>query len=129
MSQDASAAELNEQTALEPTPVTAAPAAGHTEQIARTAGLISLGNITGRVLGLAVITVKALFFGVGGAVDAFNVASTIPTMLYDLLIGGMINSSLVPVFIEYVQDRREELWRLVSILLSLTVVGLAGVML
>ena len=101
-----------------PPDAAAAESTNHTEQIARTAGLISLGNIASRVLGLAVITVKALFFGVGGAVDAFNVASTIPTMLYDLLVGGMINSSLVPVFIEYIQDRREELWRLVSILLS-----------
>jgi len=97
--------------------------------MARTAGLISLGNIASRVMGLAVITIKALFFGAGGAVDAFNVASSIPTMLYDLLIGGMINSSLVPVFIEYVQDRREELWKLVSILLSLTVVVLAVIVL
>lgn len=103
------------------------PPSADTGQMARTAGLISLGNVASRILGLAVITVKASFFGASGTVDAFNVASAIPTLLYDLLIGGMINSSLVPIFMEYVHDRRNELWNLVSIVLSLTTVVLSGV--
>ncbi len=105
------------------------PPAEGTGQIARTAGLISLGSITSRVLGLAVIVIKAQFFGAGGAVDAFNVASQIPTNLYDLLVGGMINSSLVPVFIEFVEDRREELWGLISVLFSLILVALSIIVL
>jgi putative peptidoglycan lipid II flippase len=102
-----------------------APPAG-TAGLARAAGVISLGNIASRVLGLARETVKADFFGAGGAVDAFNVAAVVPTMLYDLLVGGMVSSALVPVFSEYdAQERREALWGLVSILLSMTVVVLA----
>ena len=66
------------------------------------------------MLGLVRETVKSHFFGAGAAVDAFTVATLVPTMLYDLLIGGMVNSSLVPVFSEYATERREELWRLVN---------------
>jgi putative peptidoglycan lipid II flippase len=95
-------------------------------RIARAAGIIALGNVTSRLLGLARETVKSHYFGAGGAVDAFNVASIVPTMLFDLLVGGMVNSSLVPVFSEYAEDRREELWRLVSALLSLTVIVMAA---
>lgn len=97
-----------------------------TARLARAAGVISLGNIASRVLGLARETVKADFFGAGGAVDAFNVAAVVPTMLYDLLVGGMVSSALVPVFSEYdAQERREALWGLVNALLSMSVVVLA----
>ncbi|MBN1312255.1 MAG: murein biosynthesis integral membrane protein MurJ [Anaerolineae bacterium] len=100
------------------------PTAPETGQIARTASIISLGNVASRVLGLARESVKSHFFGAGATVDAYNIAALVPVMLYDLLVGGMVNSSLVPVFSEYVQQRREELWGLVSILLSLMLVVL-----
>jgi putative peptidoglycan lipid II flippase len=97
-----------------------------TAGLARAAGVISLGNIASRILGLVRETVKADFFGAGGAVDAFNVAAVVPTMLYDLLVGGMVSSALVPVFSEYdAQERREALWSLVSVLLSIVAVVLA----
>ncbi len=107
---------------LMPAPPAEDPPAG---SIARAASIISLGNVASRVLGLARETVKSHYFGAGGAVDAFNVATIVPTMLYDLLIGGMVNSSLVPVFSEYAAGRREELWRMVNALLTLTVAVMA----
>jgi putative peptidoglycan lipid II flippase len=95
-------------------------------RIARAAGLISLGNVASRILGLLRETVKADYFGAVGAVDAFNVASIVPTMMYDLLIGGMVSSALVPVFSEYLtQGDRDELWRLASALLGLATVIMA----
>src|SRR5678815_5480103 len=100
----------------------AAQAPSETARIARAASIISLGNVASRVLGLVRETMTSRYFGAGGVVDAFSVASIIPTMLYDLLIGGMVNSSLVPVFSDYAENRREDLWRLVSALLGLTVV-------
>lgn len=103
-------------------------APGEVAGLARAAGIISLGNILSRVLGMAREIVKAGFFGAGGAVDAFSVATTVPTMLYDLLVGGMVNSALVPVFSEYdARQQRDALWQLASTLISLTVVVLAVV--
>ena len=100
-------------------------ASQETAQIARTAGIISLGNIVSRLLGLVRDTVKSHYFGAGGAVDAYAVATIVPVMMYDLLVGGMVNSSLVPVFSEYAEKDRDELWKLVSAFLSLAVVLLA----
>jgi putative peptidoglycan lipid II flippase len=100
------------------------PAAPETGQIARMASIISLGNVASRLLGLARDSVKSYYFGAGAMVDAYNIAALVPVMLYDLLIGGMVNSSLVPVFSEYAQNRRGELWGLVSVLLNLTLVVL-----
>jgi putative peptidoglycan lipid II flippase len=101
------------------------PSPQETGRIAQAAGILALGNIVSRVLGLIRETVKSHFFGAGGAVDAFGVATIVPTMLYDLLIGGMVNGALVPVFSEYAEKDREGLWELVSVLLNLTVVVLA----
>ncbi len=101
------------------------PSLQETSRIAQAAGILALGNIVSRVLGLIRETVKSHFFGAGGAVDAFGVATIVPTMLYDLLIGGMVNGALVPVFSEYAERDRKGLWELVSVLLNLTVVVLA----
>ena len=69
--------------------------------IAGAAGIIALGNVVSRVLGLVRVTVIADLFGATGLVSAYQIAATVPTMIYDLLIGGMLCSALVPVFSEY----------------------------
>ncbi|HIP96998.1 MAG TPA: murein biosynthesis integral membrane protein MurJ, partial [Anaerolineae bacterium] len=93
--------------------------------IAGAAGIIALGNVVSRILGLVRVTVIADLFGATGLVSAYQIAATVPTMIYDLLIGGMLSSALVPVFSEYAAARtQEELWRIVSVVLSLTAVGL-----
>lgn len=102
------------------------PSTQETTHIARAAGVLALGNVTSRVLGLARETVKSHLFGASGAVDAYVTAAMVPTMLYDLLIGGMVNGALVPVFSSLAAEDRNELWRLVSALLSLTAVLLAA---
>lgn len=98
-------------------------------RIARAAGVIALGNITSRVLGLARETVKSHLFGAGSTVDAYSVATIVPVMLYDLLIGGMVNGALVPVFSAYIAQNRRDLWGLVNALLNLTVVVLSAAVL
>ncbi len=102
------------------------PPAAETAQIAHAAGVVALGNAAGRVLGLAREAVKSYYFGAGGTVDALNVALRVPILLYDLLIGSMINSALVPVFADYKTKAQDELWSLVSTLLGLTTIALAG---
>lgn len=103
---------------------------GEAERVSRAAALISIGNITSRILGLARDVVKSYYFGAGGAVSAFDVAAQVPTMLYDLLTGGMLSSSLVPIFSDYVRpQRRSEFWRLLSLLFSMLVIFLGGLVL
>jgi putative peptidoglycan lipid II flippase len=77
-----------------------------------------VGNVASRVLGLAREQVMAWLFGATGATDAFVAASAVPTMVYDLLVGGAISAALVPVFVEAAQDEAR-LWRLISAVLNL----------
>jgi len=112
-----------------PIPAEAVPPGGETARIARAAGVLALGNVASRLLGLARETVKSHFFGAGAIVDAYGVATAVPTMLHDLLVGGMVNGALVPVFSEYAERDREELWRLASAFLNLSIVVLAAIIL
>jgi len=99
-------------------------------ELARSAGIIALGNIGSRVLGLIREMVIADLFGAGGSVSAFRLASRIPTMTYDLLVGGMLSAALVPVFSEYLaKERRDELWRAASVVFSLVAVLLGSIVL
>jgi len=115
-----------EQLLKEIPPVTAA----HEAEVARAAGIIALGSVSSRLLGVIRETIKAGLFGATGSVSALEVAIRIPTLAYDLLVGGMINSALIPIFSEYVGTRhRDELWHLLSVLLSLAAVVLAAAVL
>jgi putative peptidoglycan lipid II flippase len=94
--------------------------AGGEPGLAQSAVIVSAGNLASRILGLARIQAIAYLFGTGPLVDAFFVASQVPTLVYDLLIGGLLSSALVPVFSDYTApERRDELWRLASIIFSL----------
>lgn len=94
--------------------------------VARATGVLALGNITSRVLGLARDLVLTNVYGASYAVDAFYVAILIPKSLYDLLIAGHVNSAIIPVLSEVdTRDGRTALWRLVSVLMSLVTVCLA----
>jgi putative peptidoglycan lipid II flippase len=94
--------------------------------VARATGVMALGNIASRVLGLAREMALTNLFGASGAVDALNVAIIVPKNVYDLLIGGHVNSALVPVLSEVAaRDGRQALWQLASVLFSLVTVVLS----
>jgi putative peptidoglycan lipid II flippase len=98
--------------------------------VARATGVVALGNITSRVLGLAREIVLTNLFGASRAVDAFSVAIIVPKAIYDLLIGGHVNSALVPVLSEVASRQgRRALWQLVSLLCSVLIVLLALIVL
>jgi putative peptidoglycan lipid II flippase len=98
-------------------PGTSPPAA---PSIAGAATVIALGNVSSRMLGLVRETVIADLFAATALVSAFEVAGRLPRMLFDLLIDGLVSSALVPVFSELAQLDRAELWRVASVILSLT---------
>lgn len=76
------------------------------------------------MLGLAREIVIAYLFGATGLVSVFRVAATIIQTLYDFLVGGMVSAALVPVFSDYA-TRREELWRVASIVINALAIVLA----
>jgi putative peptidoglycan lipid II flippase len=99
-------------------------------RVTRAAVLISIGSIASRALGLVSGMAKARFFGAGGAVSAFDVASQVPTMLYDQLMGGMLSAALVPVFSDYASSEdKDELWSVLGHVFTIAVLLLSVVVL
>jgi putative peptidoglycan lipid II flippase len=92
--------------------------------LARSAGVLAIGNLVSRVLGLLREIVIAALFGATGQVSAFRVAAQVPTLLYDFLVGGMLSAALVPVLSDYAQRSRQAFAQVVGALIALFVVVL-----
>jgi len=92
--------------------------------IVRAAAVLAIGSVVSRILGLLREIVKSNMFGTSDLLAAYTVAVLVPMTLFNLISGGeMVSSSLVPVFSDYSsKERRPELWRVVSILLSLATI-------
>ncbi|MBI3965083.1 MAG: murein biosynthesis integral membrane protein MurJ [Chloroflexi bacterium] len=94
--------------------------------VARAATTIMLGNVASRLLGVVRDQTIAFFFGLSGVTSAFVVAQTVPLLLHELIVGGLISAALVPVLAGYAGDERE-FGRAVSAILGLAtlVLGIA----
>ena len=98
--------------------------------IAQAAGILALGSITSRLLGLVREQIIAYFFGASGLVSAFAIAAQIPYMIYEFLVGGILSAALVPIFTEVVEkEGRPALWALFSRVASLVALILATIVL
>ncbi|MGQ9491518.1 MAG: murein biosynthesis integral membrane protein MurJ [Anaerolineae bacterium] len=98
--------------------------------LARSASILGLGNIASRIIGLAREAIISGYFGSSGELSAFKLAARVPTMLYDLLVGGMLSAALVPVLSEYTRlERRQELTKAASAILSLIAVVMGAIVL
>lgn len=117
--------EPQERAELTPPPPPATPSGEAESGLVQAAAVLAIGNLASRVLGMVREMTKANLFGASGLLSAFEIAAYVPQALFDLIVGGMVNSSLVPVFSEYAaKERRAELWAAVSTFLSVATVAL-----
>ena len=72
------------------------------------ASLVAAGNILSRLLGFVREPVIAALFGATGTADAFEVATRIPNMIFDVIVGGGIAAVLVPMFSGLTDSRGAE---------------------
>ncbi|VEG28792.1 murein biosynthesis integral membrane protein MurJ [Actinomyces howellii] len=110
----------------------AAPASSsRASSIARSSAVMAVGTLASRILGLVrtALVIAALGATASGAADAFNIANALPTQLYGLLIGGILNAILVPQIVRAMrQDNGEELVNRLLTAASLTIAAVAGVL-
>ena len=99
-------------------------------QIARAAAIIMAGTIISRLLGLGREQISSWLFGTGDPIAAFTIADNIQTILYNLVMSGMMEAALVPVLAAYaVPELRQELRRIVGALLVLALIVIGGAVL
>lgn len=118
------------EAAEEAAEISAATAGSDRRQIAKAAAIIMVGTILSRVLGLGREQITAVLFGTGDLVAAFTIADNIHTMLFDLVISGMMQAALVPVLSAYAApEQRAELRRITGALLMLALIIVGGAVL
>ena len=100
-------------------------------RLGRSISSMALGTAFSRLTGLLRILVLAYALGLTPIADAFNLANTIPNMVFDLVLGGVIAATFVPVFIQQLETRKQkDAWRSISAVLTLALVllGIATVL-
>jgi putative peptidoglycan lipid II flippase len=102
-----------------------AQALSKSENVVRSAGVVSAAVFLSRISGLVREMVMARLFGAGEAYDAFLLGFRIPNLTRDLFAEGALSSAFVPVFSGYLatKGKREaaELSSLVATALLLVV--------
>ena len=93
--------------------------------MATAAALVAAGNILSRLLGFVREPVIAALFGATGTADAFEVATRLPTMIFDVAIGGAVSAVLVPVFTTVNDDDRSASDLFHSIAIAVTALAAA----
>jgi putative peptidoglycan lipid II flippase len=89
------------------------------------ASFVAMGTAASRLTGLLRIVALAWALGQSHLADAFNLANTTPNMLYDIVLGGVLSATFIPVFIEQLSTRtKEEAYASISAVLSVSVVVL-----
>jgi putative peptidoglycan lipid II flippase len=91
--------------------------------ILRAAGTMAVATLVSRITGLLRTVVLAAALGVGAVADAYNSANLLPNVVYELLLGGVLTSVVVPLLV-HAQERDRD--RGVAYAQRLSTVALAG---
>jgi putative peptidoglycan lipid II flippase len=104
-----------------------APAATAAGDLVRSSVLVGSGTALSRVTGL--LRVGALTYALGATAlsDAYNLANTTPLIVYELLLGGVLSATLVPLFVEHRERGDEEATSAVVTVAGVALVLLTGI--
>jgi putative peptidoglycan lipid II flippase len=98
-----------------------------TQPLARPAAVMAVGTTLSRVTGLGRVMALAFALGVAESrlADAYNIANTVPLVLYELVLGGILTSIFIPVLVGELRTRTpEEARRSVSALVTASMAAL-----
>jgi putative peptidoglycan lipid II flippase len=83
------------------------------------------GTLVSRLTGLLRVLVLAWVLGFTPIADAFNLANTVPNMLFDLVLGGIAGATFIPVFVERLAlDGERRAWKSISSVITTALVVL-----
>ncbi len=68
--------------------------------LARATGIMAAGTALSRLTGFGRNIALAVAIGQNLLTDTFNLANTTPNIIYELLLGGVLSATLVPLFVQ-----------------------------
>lgn len=108
----------------------AQPAGGGRASLARSTAIMTAGTVVSRLTGVIRLGVIAAALGVAETrlTDTYNLANTVPNIVYELVLGGVITSVFVPLFVELLEkEQRDRAWEVISAILNVSLVTLTAV--
>lgn len=89
--------------------------------LARSTAVMTVGTAMSRITGF--VRLLAMAWAIGGVEskvpDTYNLANSLPNIVYQLVLGEILATVFVPVFVEYIKTRaRDDAWRLASTILN-----------
>jgi putative peptidoglycan lipid II flippase len=91
------------------------------------AAYVALGTGVSRVTGLLRFVALAWALGQTPLADAYNLANTTPNMLYDVVLGGVLSATFIPVFVDRLANRGErEAFESISAVITVSVTVLVS---
>ncbi|HEX4244916.1 MAG TPA: murein biosynthesis integral membrane protein MurJ [Acidimicrobiales bacterium] len=93
--------------------------------IGATAGM-AVGTALSRITGVIKLIVLVYAIGATWFADGYNLANNTPNMIHDIVLGGVLSATFVPVFVDRLSTRKgPEAWRAISAVTTMTITLLA----
>jgi putative peptidoglycan lipid II flippase len=126
-------APLLDQESLPPQEIPADDA-GSGGSLVRSSAIMAAGTLASRVTGFFRSTLLVAALGTGALGDVFNTSNTIPNIVYDILLGGVLTAAHVPLLIrarnrseKYGEEFEQRLFTvLLGALAAITLVAMAA---
>ncbi|WP_407923363.1 murein biosynthesis integral membrane protein MurJ [Actinomadura rubteroloni] len=93
--------------------------------ILRSGAIMAVGTLASRVTGFLRTAMLVAALGTGALGDAYNTANTVPFIVYDLLLGGVLTAVVVPLIVRARERDPAHGARYEQRLFTLAVLGLA----
>ncbi len=83
---------------------------------------MAVGTTLSRLTGVGRVVALTAALSGGGFADAYNLANTTPNIITDIVIGGVLAATFVPVFVAELTTRMaKEAWEAISAVVTVTV--------
>jgi putative peptidoglycan lipid II flippase len=96
------------------------------ESVARNSAVMAVGSIISRITGFLRTAALAAALGAVAVADNYNLANTLPNMVYELLLGGVLASVIIPLLVRARRQHADRGEAYTQRLLSAATVFLAG---
>lgn len=98
------------------------------DALSRDSAAMAIGTVLSRLTGFGRVLALLYVLGAGRLADSYTLANTVPNALYDLVLGGVLSATLIPVFVDQLATREDDdAWDAISAVVTVAV-GVLAVM-
>lgn len=96
--------------------------------LARNTALMAAGTMLSRLTGFGRLVALAYAFNFTRLTDTYTLANTTPNIVYELVLGGILSATLIPVFVDLLAKKTdEEAWEGISAIATAAAVVMVAV--